>query len=95
MRVGRVEGGVVVGVGCGVGHIAHAVGCSFPFFLSPFLVFFGSVLWHGVFLGVSVCGGMYHLPLSVRFCVLGDGAVMVAQNQPVEVDFEVFFRGFV
>lgn len=60
-RLGRVEGGVVVGVGCGVGHIAHAVDCSFPFSFS-FSCVFGSVLWHGVFLGVSVCGGMYHLP---------------------------------
>ena len=47
-RLGRVEGGVVVGVGCGVGHIAHAVGCSFPFFLSPFLVFL-----------VACCGAGY------------------------------------
>ena len=38
-RLGRVEGGVVVGVGCGVGHIAHAVGCSFPFFFLLFLCF--------------------------------------------------------
>lgn len=38
-RLGRVEGGVVVGVGCGVGHIAHAVDCSFPFFFLLFLCF--------------------------------------------------------
>ena len=84
-----------LGLGVVWGILLTRLAALFPFFLSPFLVFFGSVLWHGVFLGVSVCGGMYHLPLSVHFYVLGDGAVMVAQNQPMEVDFKVFFRGFI
>lgn len=30
----------------------------------------------------------------MRFRVLSDGAVMVTQNQPVGVDFMVFFGGF-
>lgn len=44
VRLGRLDGGVMVGVGCGVGHVAHADGYPFSFFLSSFLVFFGGVL---------------------------------------------------
>lgn len=43
------------GAGCGVGHVAHAVGCSFSFSLSFFVSFFGvfGVGW------VSECFGMW------------------------------------
>jgi hypothetical protein len=51
----------MVGVECGVGHVAHAGGCPFLFSFF-FSCVFGGALWSGGFLGVSVCGGMYHLP---------------------------------
>ena len=49
---GEVAGG---GAGCGVGHVAHAVGCSFFFFALVFRFLFGVfvVVW------VLGCFGMW------------------------------------
>lgn len=44
------------GAGCGVGHVAYAVGCPFSF-SPPFFAFVGVCCAWGGFLGVSVCGG--------------------------------------
>ena len=72
------------GAGCGVGHVAHAVGCSFSF--SPlFFVFFSVRSWRGGFGGVSVCGGTYYLPLSVRYALRCRFPFLGVENQPLGV----------
>lgn len=59
VRLCRVGGdGWEAGARCDVGHVAHAGGCSFPFFLSSFLVFlvvYCSVLGFWVFRYVGEC----------------------------------------
>lgn len=55
VRLGRLDGGVMVGVGCGVGHVAHAGGYPFPFFFLLFLCFWWCIVEWRVFR----CFGMW------------------------------------
>lgn len=51
---GEVAGG---GAGCGVGHVAHAVGCSFFFFALVFRFLFGVFVMGWVFRCLGMWGG--------------------------------------
>lgn len=63
MWVGWVGWKVVWWLGLGVVWVILLTRLiALSLFSFSFSCVFGSVLWHGVFLGVSVCGGMYHLP---------------------------------
>ena len=64
------------GAGCGVGHVAHAVGCSFSFSLSFFRFLFG-VFGVGRVSGCLGIRGRVMFALVSAFCVFRVGWLFV------------------
>jgi hypothetical protein len=82
---GEVAGG---GAGCGVGHVAHAVGCSFFFFALVFRFLFGVFVMGWVFRCLGMWGRVM-FSLIRAFCVFLVVRCFGVENQPVGVVFGV------